>query len=160
MSQEGLSDPKIGGNGQATVATPWEEQSQGNSGLVKPGPGGMSRPCQSPEGCSWQAVDPGNQLKCSVSLLVVSDSATLWTAAHQARLSMEFSRQDYWSGLPFPSPGDLPNLGVRPIFSASQMDLLPFEPAKGTDTHLLGLLVRIQMRPHGRWPGGLAVGTL
>ena len=74
VSQEGLSDPKIGGNGQATVATPWEEQSQGNSGLVKPGPGGMSRPCQSPEGCSWQAVDPRNQLKCSVSLLVVSDS--------------------------------------------------------------------------------------
>ena len=41
--------------------------------------------------------------------------APLWTAAHQAPLSMEFSRQEYWSGLPFPSPiGDLPNLGIEP----------------------------------------------
>ena len=40
----------------------------------------------------------------SVSRSVVSDSATPWTAAHQAPLSMEFSRQEYWSGFPFPSP--------------------------------------------------------
>ena len=38
--------------------------------------------------------------------------ATPWTVAHQAPPSMEFSRQDYWSGLPFPSPGDLPNPGL------------------------------------------------
>ena len=37
-----------------------------------------------------------------------------WTLAGQAPLSMEFSRQEYWSGLPFPSPGDLPNLGIEP----------------------------------------------
>ena len=41
-------------------------------------------------------------------------SAILWTVAHQAPLSMEFSRQECWSGLPFPPPGDLPNPGVEP----------------------------------------------
>ena len=38
-----------------------------------------------------------------------------WTVAHQARLSMRFSRQEYWSGLPFPPPGDLPHPGIKPI---------------------------------------------
>ena len=46
---------------------------------------------------------------------VVSDSfATTWTVAHQAPLSMGFCRQEYWSGLPFPSPGDLPDPGIEP----------------------------------------------
>ena len=40
--------------------------------------------------------------------------ATLWTVAYQASPSMEFSRQEYWSGLPFPSPGDLPDSGIEP----------------------------------------------
>ena len=40
--------------------------------------------------------------------------ATLWTVAYQAPLSMRFSRQKYWSGLPFPSPGDLPEPGIEP----------------------------------------------
>ena len=40
--------------------------------------------------------------------------ATLWTVAHQAPLSMEISRQEYRSGLPFPPPGDLPNPGIEP----------------------------------------------
>ena len=39
---------------------------------------------------------------------------TLWTVAYQAPLSVGFSRQQYWSGLPFPSPGDLPNPGIKP----------------------------------------------
>ena len=43
----------------------------------------------------------------------MSDSATLWTVAHQAPLSMGFLRQEYWSGLPFPSPGDLPDPGIK-----------------------------------------------
>ena len=46
-------------------------------------------------------------------------SATPWTVARQAPLSMEFSRQDYWSGLPFPTPGDLFNPGIRPTFPVS-----------------------------------------
>ena len=50
----------------------------------------------------------------SVSYLVMPDSAALWTVAHQAPLSMEFSRQECWSGLPFPFPGDLPDPGIKP----------------------------------------------
>ena len=53
--------------------------------------------------------------------------ATLWTVACQAPLSMGFSRQEYWSGLPFPSPGDLPNPGIEPGFPALQADSLPTE---------------------------------
>ena len=48
------------------------------------------------------------------SLSLVQLFATLWTVALQASLSMEFSRQEYWSGLPFPSPGDLPDSGIEP----------------------------------------------
>ena len=48
------------------------------------------------------------------SASVVSDSATPWTVTRQAPLSMGFSRHEYWSGLPFPSPGDLPNPGIEP----------------------------------------------
>ena len=44
----------------------------------------------------------------------MSDSASLWTAALQAPLSMGFSRQEYWSGLPCPPPGDLPDPGIKP----------------------------------------------
>ena len=44
---------------------------------------------------------------------------TFWTIACQAPLSMEFSRQEYWSGLPCPPPGDLPNPGIRPESPAS-----------------------------------------
>ena len=53
---------------------------------------------------------------------------TPWMVAHQAPLSMEFSRQEYWSGLPFPPPGDLPNPGIKPRSPALQADSLPSEP--------------------------------
>ena len=52
---------------------------------------------------------------------------TPWSVAHQASLSMEFSRQEYWSGLPFPSPGDLLDPGIEPGFPALQADSLPSE---------------------------------
>jgi len=45
--------------------------------------------------------------------------ATPWTIALQAPLSMQFSRQEYWSGLPFPPPGDLPNPGIKPVSPTS-----------------------------------------
>ena len=45
-----------------------------------------------------------------------------WTVAHQTPLSMEFSRQEYWGGLPFPSPGDLPDPGIKPGFPVLQAD--------------------------------------
>ena len=49
---------------------------------------------------------------------------TPWTVAHQAPLSMGFPRQEYWSGLPFPSPGDLPNPAIEPRSPALQTDSL------------------------------------
>ena len=57
-----------------------------------------------------------------VSCSVMPDSATPWIATHQAPLSMEFSRQEDWSGLPFPSPGDLPNPGTEPRYSVLWAD--------------------------------------
>ena len=53
--------------------------------------------------------------------------ATPWTIACQAPLSVGYSRQEYWSGLPFPSPGDLPNPGIEPRPPALQADSLPPE---------------------------------
>ena len=55
-------------------------------------------------------------------------SVTPWTVAHQAPLSMEFSRQEYWSGLPFPSPGDLPDPGIERGSPALQAEALQSEP--------------------------------
>ena len=54
--------------------------------------------------------------------------ATPWTVACQAPLSMEFSRQEYWSGLPIPSPEDLPDPGIEPRSSSLQADAIPSEP--------------------------------
>ena len=53
---------------------------------------------------------------------------TQWTVAYQAPPSMGFSRQEYWSGLPFPSPGDLPDPVIKPRSPAMQADVLPSEP--------------------------------
>ena len=53
---------------------------------------------------------------------------TSWTVAHQAPLSKSFSRQEYWSGLPFPSPGDLPNPGMEPRSLTLQANSLLSEP--------------------------------
>ena len=53
---------------------------------------------------------------------------TSWTVACQAPLSKEFSRQEYWSGLSFLSPGELPKLGIEPGPPALQEDSLPSEP--------------------------------
>ena len=54
--------------------------------------------------------------------------ATLWTMAHQAPLSMEFYKQEYWRELPFPSPGDLANPGIEPASPALLADSLQCEP--------------------------------
>ena len=60
-----------------------------------------------------------------VLLSVKSDSATPSTVAHQAPLSMGLSRQEYWSGLPCPPPGNLPNLGLEPRSPSLQAESLP-----------------------------------
>jgi len=52
---------------------------------------------------------------CVLALSQVRLFATPWTVARQAPLSMGFPRQEYWSGLPFPAPGDLPNPGIQPV---------------------------------------------
>ena len=53
---------------------------------------------------------------------------TPWTVAHQAPQPMGFSRQEYWNGWPFPSPGDLPDPGIEPRSPALQADALTSEP--------------------------------
>ena len=70
----------------------------------------------------------------SVSRSVVSDSATPWTGAHQSPLSMGFCRQEYWSGLPCPSPGDLPNSRIKPTLP---IDSLLSEPQESFNPRLL-----------------------
>ena len=66
---------------------------------------------------------------------------TLWTVAYQAPPSMRFSKQEYWSGLPFPSPGELPNPGIEPGSAALQADSSQSAPpGKPVATPLLLLL--------------------
>ena len=66
--------------------------------------------------------------QCLKSLSHVWLFAIPWTVAHQAPTSMGFSRQEYWSGLPFPSPGDLPKPGIEPRSPTLQADALTSEP--------------------------------
>ena len=69
-------------------------------------------------------------------------TVTAWTIVHQAPLSMEFFRQEHWSGLPFPAPGDLPNPGtelkslVSPAFFAT---VPPGKPSCSTDSLVVAL---------------------
>ena len=72
------------------------------------------------------------KLLCSVRLF-----ATPWTVARQAPLSMGFSRQEYWSGLPFPSPGDPPNPGIEPRSPELQADAVSSEPPGKQEDRLL-----------------------
>ena len=62
---------------------------------------------------------------------------TPWTVVHQAPLSMGFPRQEYWSGLPFPSPGDLPGPGIEPIFPTLTSEFFTTEPPGKTLTFIL-----------------------
>ena len=66
--------------------------------------------------------------KKTVSHSVMSDSATPWTVARHTLRSVEFSRQEYWSGKTFASPGDLPNPGIKPKSLILQTDSLQPEP--------------------------------
>ena len=66
--------------------------------------------------------------------------ATLWTVARQDPPSLEFSRREYWSGLPFPSPGNLPNPGTEPRSPTLQADALTSEPPEGIPVELFQIL--------------------
>ena len=75
------------------------------------------------------AMETGKESE-SVSHSVLSDSATPGTVAYQAALSMGFPTQEYWSGLLFLSPGDLPNSGIKHMSPVSAGDSLPSEPPR------------------------------
>ena len=72
-----------------------------------------------------------------------------WTVGHQAPLSMGFPRQEYWGGLSFPSPGDLPDPGIKPGSPTSQAEFLPSEPpgkqGKKEMKTILGLRERVEI---------------
>ena len=88
-------------------------------------------------------------LFCSILKMNVRLFATLWTIQ-----SMEFSRQEYWSGYPFPSPGDLPNLGIEPRSPTLQADSLLAEPPgkpKNTGVGSLFLLQRVFLTQESNW---------
>ena len=79
---------------------------------------------------------------------------TPWTVALQAPLSMGFSRQECWSGFLFPSPGDLPDPGIKPRFSALQVDSSLTEPLQVLDfgqTNLVSIPLRCLLVPPYLW---------
>ena len=82
---------------------------------------------------------------------------TPWTVACQAPLSMGFPRQEYGSGLPFPSPGDLPNPEIEPWSSALQVDMLPTEPPGNNQARVPGTARRFLDRWTTREVPGLVV---
>ena len=115
----------------------------------------------------------GNEKECShyrITALISQDSeiesegevtqscptlCNLWTVAHQAPLSMGLSRQEYWSRLPFPSPGDLPDSGIEPRSPTLQADALTSEPsgkAHDSEVMLKILQVRLQQYVNGELP--------
>ena len=96
------------------------------SGLPFPSPGDLPHPWIKPSSPALQADSllsepPRKHQKISSVLVhsVTSNSATPWTIVHQAPLSMEFSSQEYWSRLPFPTLGDVPDPGIKFEFLAS-----------------------------------------
>ena len=81
---------------------------------------------------------PSNFISEVKSLSCVSLFAIPWSVAHQAPPSMEFSKQQYWSRLPFPSPGDLPDPGIEPWSPTLQADALLSEPPRPYKTQCIG----------------------
>ena len=77
-----------------------------------------------------EALQIAEERKSESEVAQSSDSLqlTTWTIAHQAPPSMEFSRQEYWSGVPFPSPGDLSDPGIEPVSPILQADAVFSEP--------------------------------
>jgi len=99
------------------------------SGLPCPPPGDLPDPGNEPRSPALQADSFPLSHQSKVKWLRRARLfVTPWTVAYQALPSMGFSRQDYWSGLPFPSPGDLLNPGIEPGSPALQADALPYEP--------------------------------
>ena len=123
------------------------------SGLPFPSPGDLPDPGIEPTSPALEADasasgPPGKPIKdhsCyqfkKVKVLSrVQLFETPWTVGYQASPSMGFSRQEYWGGLPFPSPGDLPDPGIEPRCPTLEADDLtyepPWEPVFGFKSHL------------------------
>ena len=71
--------------------------------------------------------------------------ATPWTVAFQGPLSMGFSRQEYWSGLPFPSPGNLPNPGIKHVSSPLASGF--FTTSTSWEAHILYISIYVYIQP-------------
>ena len=98
---------------------------------------------------------PTHMRVCLCSHLVMSDSfVTSWTVAHQAPLSMEFSRQEYWSGLPSSPLGHLPNPRMKPVSPASPAlsgGLFPTEPPGKPPAHVVHLKLDVLLPKWSTW---------
>ena len=97
--------------------------------------------------------------KCGAAGLVTQSChksclATPWPVARQTPLSMGFFRQEYWSGLPFPSPGDLPNPGIEPWSPALQADCLPTKLQKKSKK-MYSPWFETRLSPWRSWPVGI-----
>ena len=121
------------------------------TGHLEEGAGCWSKSPQEEEVCGPCVSAVGSDLLKVKFLSRVWLFATPWTVDYQAPLSMGFSGQGYWSGLPFPSPGDLPNPGIKPRSPTLQADALPSEPPgkpSGSEQTL-----KVSARKQGpRWP--------
>ena len=90
----------------------------------------------------------------TLSLHLYPNLSTLWTIAHQVPLSMGFPRQECWSGLPFPSPGDLPNPGIQPVSLALAGGFFTAEPPRkpqditNKNPQLLGNVIKLLSQFH------------
>ena len=99
----------------------------------------------------WVAISFSNEWKWKVkekSLSHVRLLATPWTAVHQAPPSMGFSRQEYWSGLPFPSPGNLPDPGIEPKSSALAVRFFTSEPPRELSSVVLSMFILYNHHHH------------
>ena len=128
-----------------------------------PGPHGVKPPCNPGSGTSRLSCDSEtntyifkplfHNLVDSVKVKLLSCVrlfVTPQTVAYQAPPSMGFSRQECWSGLPFPSPGDLPNPGIKPGSPSLQADALPSEPPGKTNPSWIPLAMHIYSSSHKR----------
>ena len=93
---------------------------------------------------------------CAQSFSPIGFFVTQWTVACQALLSMGFSRHEYWSGLPFPPPGDLPDPGIEPGSPELQVDSLPTE-LRGKQVE--GVKRGQPYRPHSPWEPWCTLGS-
>ena len=85
-----------------------------------------------------------NTFYCYITTMLIRFFATPWTVAFQAPLSMGFFRQQYWSGLPFPSPGDLPNPGIKPTsLTSPAMTSQFFTTSVSWEAHITNICVLV-----------------